>query len=293
MRALSVLAWWSIIAASPPWLHADFDQVIALSSSVRPEYVRATDPNGRPRPEGYVFSPGHFFGGLTRDSSVEKMDFMTVARTLAPQLAKQAYFPAGDAANADLVVIVHWGVTSIHEDPQRTFEIADLGAALNAYNANIAQAGIADPAALNSQLDQLDASMDNTRSAINYNAALLGYTRSLRRERAQVYPTEAELTLNMELNEERYFVILMAYDNRLLLKEHKAKLLWVTRLSVRSPGNNFTESLPALAQAGGQVFGRPVDGLMHVDATWKRGEVTLGEMKIVGVEEPPPSPPSK
>ncbi|HVZ63030.1 MAG TPA: hypothetical protein VG936_00465 [Lacunisphaera sp.] len=293
MRALLVPVLLCFVAASPAWLRADFDQVIALSSSVRPEYIRATDPQGRPRPEGYVFSPGHFFSGQTLDHSVEKMDFMNVARTLAPQLAKQGYFPATDARSADLVVIVHWGVTSIHEDPQRTFAIADLSAALNAYNANLAQAGITDPGAVNTQLDQLESAADSTRSAINYNAVLLGYARSLHREREQVLPTETELTMNMELNEERYFVILMAYDNRFLLKEHKAKLLWVTRLSVRSPGNNFTESLPALAQAGGQVFGRPVDGLMHVDASWKHGEVTLGEMKVIGVVDPPAPPPSK
>ncbi|HTL66510.1 MAG TPA: hypothetical protein VL200_02505 [Lacunisphaera sp.] len=292
MRSLLVLILPALVLVRPPWLHADFDQVIALSSSVRPEYVRGTDPHGRPQPEGYVFSPGHFFAGQTVDHSVEKMDFMTVARTLAPQLAKQGYFPT-DAASADLVVIVHWGMTSIHEDPQRTFALADLGTALNAYNAAIAQAGIADPAAVNTQLDQLESAADSTRSAINYNAALLGYARSLHRERAQVVPTEAELTMNMELNEERYFVVLMAYDNRLLLREHKAKLLWVTRLSVRSPGNNFTKALPALAQAGGQIFGRPVDGLMHVDATWKHGAVTLGEMKVIGVEEPVRPPPSK
>lgn len=293
MRSVFWLVGLSLIAGLRPELRAEFNQVIALSSTVRPEYVRATDGQGRPQAERYVFSPGHFFAGQTSDHSVEKMEFMTVARTLAPQLAKQGYFPAHDARSADLVVIVHWGVTSIHEDPQRTFAIADLSTALNAYNANLAQAGITDPGAVNTQLDQLESAADSTRSAINYNAVLLGYARSLHRERAQVLPTEAELTMNMELNEERYFVVLMAYDNRLLLKEHKAKLLWVTRLSVRSPGNNFTESLPALAQAGGQVFGRPVDGLMHVDASWKHGEVTLGEMKVIGVVEPPAPPPSK
>lgn len=286
VHTLVVLA----LATAAPALRAGFDQVIAVSASALPEYVRGTDAAGKPRPESYVFSPGRFFGGTIRDGSLEKMEFLTVAHSLAPQLARQGYFPIKDPAGADLVIIVHWGVTAIHDDPLRTFNVADLSSALSTYNANIASAGITDPGAVNAQLDLLGAAQDTTQGVINFNAVLLGYTRNLRRERAHAQPTTAEMTLSMELNEERYFVVLMAYDNQLLLKQHQAKLLWVTRLSVRSPGNNFTESLPALAQAGGAIYGRELDGMVHVDATWKSGQVALGEMKILGVEPPAPPP---
>ena len=100
-------------------------------------------------------------------------------------------------------------------------------------------------------------------------------------------PSPEELTMSLELNEERYFVILMAYDYQYMKKQHKSRLLWATRISVRSPGNNFIEAMPALVEAGANVYGRQVDGLVRVDAGERGGRVDLGELKVMGtVEEP-------
>jgi hypothetical protein len=97
--------------------------------------------------------------------------------------------------------------------------------------------------------------------------------------------------LNAELNEERYFVVLMAYDYQAMKKDKRSKLLWTTRLSVRTAGNNFTEALPVLAQAGSHVFGKQVEGLVHAKANLREGRVTFGEMKILGVvDQTPPAP---
>jgi hypothetical protein len=92
--------------------------------------------------------------------------------------------------------------------------------------------------------------------------------------------------MNEELNEERYFIIVMAYDYQLLRKEKKSQVLWITRISVRSPGNNFAEAVPTLAHAGSEVFGRHVDGLVKIK-TRKGGRVDLGELKTLGVEAAP------
>lgn len=291
MRTLRPLLIIVLAAALPAGLRAGLEESIALSATARPDYVRPTDAAGQPNPETYVFSPGHYFGGSTRDGSLERMTFLDIARTLAPSLAKQKYFPTKDAAAADLTIIVHWGLTTTYEDPQKTFNTADLNKALSDLNSSIASIGLGDPSAVNSLVDQQDMSQDTAMGAVNYNARLLGYARNLKKERAHSMPTAEEVNLSMELNEERYFVILMAYDNQFRLKEHKAKLLWVTRLSIRSPGNNFTESLPALSQVGSQIFGRQLDGMAHVKASWKSGQVKLGEMKVISMEEPAAPPP--
>ena len=220
---------------------------------------------------------------------------MDIARTLAPGLARQNYFPTKDASAADLAIIVHWGMTAPFEDPQRTFNTADLNQALAELNTNISTVGVGDASGVNALIDQQNMSLDSATGAINYNAVLLGYARNLKQERAHLMPTAEERNLSTELNEERYFVILMAYDNQLNRKEHRAKLLWVTRLSVRSSGNNFTESLPALSQAGSRIYGRQLDGLAHVQAAGRGGQVSLGEMKVLGYDEPagPPPQPGK
>ncbi|HTL51238.1 MAG TPA: hypothetical protein VL860_01555, partial [Planctomycetota bacterium] len=95
-----------LAAALPAGLEAGFGHVIALSSTARPDYVRPADGSGQPAAQTYVFSPGHFFAGTTRDGSLERMDFIEVARSLAPNLARQNYFPTKDVAAADLTIIV-------------------------------------------------------------------------------------------------------------------------------------------------------------------------------------------
>ena len=96
-----------------------------------------------------------------------------------------------------------------------------------------------------------------------------------------------EQTMRMELAEERYFVVLMAYDYQFMKREKKPKLAWVTRLSIRGPGNNFTEALPALALAGAEVYGRNLDSLERIKVRdLPGGEVIMGDLKVIGVEEP-------
>lgn len=124
--------------------------------------------------------------------------------------------------------------------------------------------------------------------AILRNAALLGYRRPLDRLNHRINLTPEELQLRTELNEDRYFVVLVAYDYQLMRREKKSRILWITRLSIRGPGNNFTEALPALALAGAQAFGRNLDDLERIKVRdLPGGEVILGDLKVIGVEEKP------
>ena len=258
------------------------DASIAASATAGSDYVRARDAKGNAVPESYVLAEGKFFNGTTRDGSLERITFPQVTRILAPSLAKQNYFPAPNLETADLIIMVHWGATEIYEDPMRDQHQDDMNNAVSEYNASIAATGTADPSALNMALSDRETAQNFTLAAINRNAVLLGYARNLAKERQLALPSEEERTMVGELAEERYFVILFAYDNRTRLKDKKPRLLWVTRLSVRSPGTNFTEALPALAKVGGSVFGQQHDDLMRVDANLRRGTVKLGEMEIIG-----------
>lgn len=266
-------------------LPAAQDQSIAVSATAIADYVRPADPAGGPRPESYVFAEGRFFDGGTVDRGLVRTTFADITRTMAVNLAKQNYFPANRADAADLVIMVHWGTTTIYEDPNRQFDIENVQAAAAAYNA-AQDAGIpADRSAMNLAMDARATAQENVADAIQRNAVLLGYARVLDRERRALQPTNVEITMSNELNEERYFVILMAYDNRLRTRERKAKLLWVTRLSVRSPGNNFVEALPTLAKVGADVFGRQIDDLVRVKSPILRSSVRLGELEVIGTVE--------
>jgi hypothetical protein len=71
----------------------------------------------------------------------------------------------------------------------------------------------------------------------------------------------------------RYFVVLMAYDFRLLWKEKKHKLLWETRFSIRERSNQFDKALPAMAQYASKYFGVSSDGLV-------RERLPTGDVKV-------------
>ena len=51
-----------------------------------------------------------------------------------------------------------------------------------------------------------------------------------------------------EIEENRYFVVLMAYDFQLFWKEKKLKVLWETRFSINESRNDFDKALPTIAQ---------------------------------------------
>ncbi len=289
MTTLRRLLFLANAVLLPAVLPAAMDQSIAVSATAIADYVRPTDPAGGPRPESYVFAEGRFFDGTTVDSGLVKTTFADITRTLSANLAKQHYFPASNAGSADLVIMVHWGTTTIYEDPNRQFDIENVQAAAAAYNASVDAGTPADRNAMNMAMDARATAQASVADSIQRNAVLLGYNRVLEKEHRALQPTNAEITMSNELNEERYFVILMAYDNHLRTKDHKSKLLWVTRLSVRSPGNNFVEALPALAQVGANVFGRHVDDLVRVKTPIT--SVRLGELEVIGpVEDKTPPP---
>jgi hypothetical protein len=259
--------------------------LVTVNATAVSEYVRPVDARGKPRAESYVFTEGKFFSSPTVDTSVARIGFNDIIQVLAPALAKQNYFPTKEVPAANLILMVHWGTTQVFEDPQKEFATDNMNAALNDYRtAAAANSGDADPGALNAALAENRNTRASAQGAIARNAALLGYKATLQREQQKIFVSPEEQTINEELNEERYFIIVMAYDYQLLLKERKSKLLWITRLSIRSPGTNFEKAIPAIALAGAGVYGQHVDGLVRVKANGRIGRVDLGELKTVGPE---------
>jgi len=258
---------------------------IAVSATTVPTYVRPVDAQGKPRVETYIFTQGIFFEGSVLDQRLSQTRFEAIVQTLAPHLAKQNYLPTKDVPAADLLLVVHWGTTTIFDDPEKGFLAERAYARLQEYAANADEAGDADPGALNSAIGDQAYSQDQAQGAINRNATLLGYRPFLERERRRISASTEEQRMTAELGEERYFVILLAYDYQYFRREHKSRRLWATRISVRSPGTNFTEALPAIAQAGTEGYGRQLDRLARVTVAEPTGSVELGELKFLGPTE--------
>ena len=86
-----------------------------------------------------------------------------------------------------------------------------------------------------------------------------------------------------EIGDNRYFVVLMAYDFQLMWKEKKHKLLWETRFSIRENRNDFGVALPAMAQYASRYFAATVT--QHVLIRVASGKTsTSAKCKVIEVE---------
>jgi len=259
------------------------NDAIVVSASATSDYARSLDAEGRPAPETYVFMEGEYMGGGTADKSEGKMSFDALTRVLAENLIKQNYVPTRNVPEAKLLIRVVWGTTLTYEDPQRQQNIESLNAAVAEYTESYEAIGLADPGRINEITMTQGLEQNTADSAIERNALLLGYKRAMDKLSRRIIATGDEQDMRLELNEERYFVVLLAYDYELLRQTKKSKLLWITRLSIRSPGNNFTEALPMLALAGAESYGRNVDDLQRVKVrNLPGGDVNMPDIKVLG-----------
>jgi len=261
------------------------NDAIVVSATAASGYVRPLDAEGKPVPETYVFLEGDYMGSATADASEGRMSFDALTRVLAANLIKQNYVPTKNVPEAKLLIRVVWGSTQIYEDPQRQHNIESLNSAGAQYTESYAANGLADPGKVNEITMTQGLEQYSVDTAIARNALLLGYQRALDQLGQRIIATTDEEALRGELNEERYFVVLLAYDYEQLRQTKKPRLLWITRLSIRSPGNNFTEALPMLALAGAESYGRNVDDLQRVKVrNLPGGDVTMPDIKVLGTE---------
>lgn len=282
--------------AAVPGVRAERADSVAVAAGADKDYVRQKfgDHGANPKAETYVFAQGNHFGGLLRDASLEHAQFTDIARVLAPDLAIQRYFPSQDARNADLIIVVHWGITYIEEDASHgQLDLDRLQADIGSRNLAIAKSGIADPGQVDTDLEFTRDKSAQSSNWPEYNAQLLGYTSEFMKEEYRSVAvasgmTETDRRLREDLMEdERYFVILMAYDLSSVkagAKGVRPRLLWSNHFSMRAVGHNFATALPAMSRVAANYFGRDVDGLLLDAQRIPDGFVRMGEPKAVEPE---------
>jgi len=281
-----LIATWSLVAIA-----AETERV-AVHSGASEDYTARKFTKEGPQIETYVFAEGKFFGGEGRDTTMRATTFTDIANVLAHDLANQEYLPAPNQETADLLIIVHWGTTLPGAiDPFLEYQLNDLTNEF--FEEQAASEGLPDLGKL-SEIETLNRTYQmSVEQAIAESSKLLGYQEALAKERHRVTVsgmTEAENTLRAELLEERYFIIMMAWENQGLLRKEAPKLLWSTRFSMRAPGKNFTIALPALSRVASNYFGRKTNGIVRGRTHLGKGNVEYGELEILGTEPTEPRP---
>jgi hypothetical protein len=282
------------------------EEVESVASKIGKGYVRKKLPDGSFQPETYAFGKGDNMSGARVDSTIDKMDFMDVARILAVPLAEKGYVPTRDPKTTNELIMVYWGTTQAPEDAtdsnshylaQRANEqqgraiqslknpdndIPTRPASVNAIAQKQALAE-ADNAVLVANIgiqaeDQRREDQDmKTATLLGYdswwvaaNAAMDGSVQGRRKA-----------DMRAELEEDRYFVVLTAFDYQKLVKEKKSKFLWEVRFSIRERGNAFDKRIDGMARLASDYFGRDSAGLHH--DTLPEGKVEIGPVKSLGV----------
>ena len=306
------LAGGAVLWCADPRVRAmeGVEGVTAVSAKVSKDYVRTKLPDGSFQPEAYAFGEGGKWPGEISDETIDKLHFIDVATVIAVPLAIQKYVPAKDPNKTKLLIMVYWGTTAVPPPTSTSVAYDNLSIIQN----KIAQSqGLAKAIAASSNAGQgnthyhpsdpnvgiSDSQMDELTSAISLlnmenedrdrtdfkNALMLGYdspgligTEEGKYVRGTAFSIDRD-DLYAEIEENRYFVVLMAYDFQVLWKQKKHKLLWETRFSISERRNQFDKALPVMARYASQYFGQPSHGLVRTRVP--EGTVDIKEPTLI------------
>jgi hypothetical protein len=211
---------------------------------------------------------------------MDKLTFEDVSRVIAVPLAVQNYLPSDEPSKTDLLIAVYWGVTIVPNDvmaysARESQQLRDQASGLAVTTTG--RGNIAHPASMADaeEFSYVEAMTDARIDAVSSN--ILGYTEEIQRTSRQ---DPHILTLKDEVERDRYYVVLLAYDYQLGRRFGLHKLLWETRFSIPELGNDFEKAFPGMASIAGGYFGQDSQGLIHHNL--EEGHVEIGVPKSLG-----------
>jgi hypothetical protein len=293
-----------LLVARPSICAADeVEGLTAVASKVSSDYVRTRLLDGSFQPEFYAFGEGGIWGGEIKDSTIDKLHFVDVAKVIAMPLASQKYLPAKNPDKTKLLIMVYWGTTAVPATTENSDAVQTFGDAQGNLNKYITRApsgretvggGPMADAAMSqwsAALTMLTLQNEQNNRTDFANARMLGYdspgligTEKGNYLKGTAFGADRD-DLYAEIEENRYFVVLMAYDFQLLWREKKHKLLWETRFSISEHRNAFSQALPVMAQYASRYFGQDSKGLLRTRVP--EGHVDVGEVKSLGEVDSP------
>ncbi|HVU15926.1 MAG TPA: hypothetical protein VHD32_03330 [Candidatus Didemnitutus sp.] len=299
-RVRPSLRWWLVLAAASGlrvFAGTDQDEITAVYSKTSDDYVRHKQADGTYEAEAYAFGEGGLWN-TKGDDTIDHLKFVDIAHTIAPPLAQQNYIPARDPKKTRLLIMVYWGRTAgTASGASSTASYQNLAASQQITAPTVTSdssghvTGIksGDPSKSAQSIDEsalFPVLVENRiRDQLDYtNAGMLGYADAMNESRG-MQSTALRFRredLIDELEDDRYFVVLMAYDFPLLWKEKKHKLVWETRFSIRERRVDFSKQLAAMAESASKYFGQDSHGLVRKPAPI--AHVDAGEIKVIGTE---------
>ena len=260
---------------------------VFIDSEASNTYNEVKESDGGAKYETYVFIKGNFYDGDFADKSLITASFEEVAATLAENMKQRNYYPSSTPSEGDLLIVVHYGTTSVESDLEELFmlDATDPYAQGENSEGSEEEPGFSEVYS-DDFVDLADLSDFGSNNTVQHQRTMrnnrLGISKALNRK--NITSTE-EFDLRVEMQDERYFIILMAYDYEKLRSENERELLWTTRFSVPSIGTNFEDAYPALARAASAFYGTSLEKYAKQSTHFGTGTVDIGTLETVGVEE--------
>jgi hypothetical protein len=288
----------SCCAALLGGISARSEEIEAIASKTAKDYVRKRLPDGTYQQETYAFGKGDDWRGARVDPTIDKLDFMDVARILAVPLAKKQYIPTADPKTTDELIMMSWGTTRAPEyssksnnidASQKATQLQAVGALMlkDAHNHAEVKAAQDVIEEANNQLMLanmgIEAENERREETDMKTATLLGYDSWWMEVNGAMSGSALgyrKADMLNELEEDRYFVVLTAFDYQKLVKEKKQRFLWEVRFSIREHGTAFDDRIKGMAELASGYFGRNSGGLHH--DTLPEGNVEIGPVKSLG-----------
>ena len=299
-------------ADAPSPVAEEHSVLTAVFSKTDRSYRRKKGPDGKWVREYYAMTNAGAADDTIQDNAQGKIKFVAIATVLAQHLAAQGYFPATEKDKVDLLLVVNWGRTMpftdnlYREGVQSTLSsmntLAQKTAATTAARAYARPGQEMATGTQPGEWEEMDeraaaSAMETTlltqdmlnrsRALGNARAArLLGYMGDINEaDGIQRFAGggRAYDDLIADIEEARYYIILSAYDFKSTVRDQKPKLQWVTRMSMRAPGNNFAEKAAAMIAYSASRFGQNTDGLER--KLYPQYKVNLEDIRFLGVAE--------
>jgi hypothetical protein len=196
----------------------------------------------------------------------------------AVELAKQGYLVVNPGKipptpPPDIILVFHWGPIN-----PETFDLNDVfggdvaSAASNTAMAKPDASGASNASKLNPEAFSSLVTMNNAQM-LNM---LVGNTLP------NIHASSGYQAVIEAAQEDRYFIMVTAYDFPATVRQKKAVLLWQAKMSVPSAGVAFDDVTPTLIAAGGPLFGRETTVPQHISLpVTPEGRVIVGTSKVV------------
>jgi len=257
---------------------------VAIKAEADLDFLKEREKDGTAKPMSYQVAKGKFYRGGMNDKRMQTFTFEDIVTDMAQHLQKQKFYPHQGEGTGDMLIVVHYGVTEYEESIMELMgytseEEMGLGSDFDFEGIAPDAAGMNAVADLGFNQTTSHTLSEGNRKSMGHKAQLLGMEEAF----GFYTNTTDKYELQSMLDEERYFVILMAYDIA-SMKQGDPKLLWTTRYSIRAIGQNFDDAMKGMNAIAGDYFGKSFKGL-NLKRLQDDSSVEIGDIEVIGEAE--------